>query len=138
MSRKPAGLTVGEPYAGWNQVGSWSQEGIMTATTIFQTIGESGRGCRTTADELQNNYTCKEKLGIFTPREQRVLARIREWKTRVRELKDRIAETRGTKADDSIPASLEEQLIELRKERALLEQERVSAAEERMRWLGHA
>lgn len=110
----------------------------MTATTIFETVGESGCGCCATADELQNNYTCKEKLGIFTPREQTVLARIREHKVRTRELKEQIADLRKTKPDDSALARLEQRLLELRKERAVLEQERVAAAEERMRWLGHA
>jgi hypothetical protein len=81
---------------------------------------------------------CSKRSVVFTPREQSVLSRIREASERARILKRKINdfETRG--ADDlEAHARAVSELEELRRMRADLEMERVAAAEERMRLLGH-
>lgn len=81
---------------------------------------------------------CSKRSVIFTPREQNVLSRIREASERARILKRKINDfkTRGSDDLEAHGRALSE-LEELRRMRADLETERVAAAEERMRLLGH-
>ncbi len=84
-------------------------------------------------------YGCAEKEGVFTVREQEVLRRIREVGQRARGLKERIrnASTGGV-AEAAERERAVEELEALRHIRAELEMERVAAADDRMRLLGHA
>lgn len=88
--------------------------------------GESG--------ELSGTLTCADKKYVFTKREQRVLGKIREASLRARVVKDELRKL-GPGEPGHSEALLE--LEQLRHLRAELEQERVAAAEERMRLLGH-
>jgi len=80
------------------------------------------------------SYGCAEKKLVFTKREQDVLGKIREVSMRARSIKARIQDM--PPGDGALgEARLElESLRDIRKE---LELERVAAAEERMRMLGH-
>lgn len=97
---------------------------------------ESECCCTTVADveSLSGNYTCADKKYVFTPRETAVLAKIREASMRARNLKK---EMTGLSRDDARHAQAARELDELRSVRAELERERIAAAEERMRLLGH-
>lgn len=110
----------------------------MPASKLFSDFSFSKCGCcETPADEL-HNYGCKEKLGVFTVREQEVLKRIRDVKEQARHLKFRIRNLGRDQHDTPVLGQLTGGLAQLRRERAKLEEERLAAAEERMRRLGHA
>ena len=92
-------------------------------------------GCCACDDNLMDSsmgLTCADKKNIFTAREERVLNKIRESSLRAGALKDKI---KGSDERGRESALFELEL--LRKLRAELEQERLAAAEERMRLLGH-
>lgn len=94
--------------------------------------------CRLDSDKSGEPYGCSERSAIFTPREQEVLARIRSVGERARELKRslrRSAHAGGSRS--SLAFGEVEELENLRKMRTELEEERLAAAEERMRYLGH-
>jgi hypothetical protein len=108
----------------------------------MDTSGESHEylGCCACADgspELIGGTSCADKQNVFTRREQSVLGKIREASLRARALKERI---RYLTRSESSPVLLQEALDELdslRRTRDDLETERIAAAEERMRMLGH-
>ncbi|MDY0040866.1 MAG: hypothetical protein RBS57_11200 [Desulforhabdus sp.] len=86
-----------------------------------------------------DSYDCRTRRTVFTQREQAILARIREMSGKARDLKkriDRLAEGPGAQSQEHRSALSE--LEDLRQARAELEKERIAAAEERMRLLGHA
>lgn len=110
----------------------------MEATLELHTISADSCGCCLTADEQGGSYTCADRSKIFTNREQDVLARIRSASARARALKHDLEElkTHPEKRTEMERALMA--LAELRRERASLEEERLIAAHERMRLLGHA
>lgn len=110
----------------------------MEAGLEFTGLMGSGCGCCMTPDEQGGSYTCEDRSKVFTYREQDVLERIRWASERARELRREI-ELMKTLPDKR--AALEralDDLAALRRERVELEAERLAAANERMRWLGHA
>ncbi|MCE5334168.1 MAG: hypothetical protein LLG06_06225 [Desulfobacteraceae bacterium] len=92
--------------------------------------------CCTVADieSLSGAYSCADKKYVFTPRETAVLAKIREAAMRARDIKK---EMMSLGREDARRAQAARELEELRSTRAELERERIAAAEERMRMLGH-
>jgi hypothetical protein len=116
-----------------------SKEGeSMEASLELYTVTDSNCGCCLTADEQGGNYTCADRSKIFTFREQEVLARVRASSDRARSLRHEIErlEAHPEKREDMERVLGE--LAGLRRERVALEEERLDAAEERMRQLGHA
>jgi hypothetical protein len=97
-------------------------------------------GCRGEGALSGEDYIslCALKRTLLTPREEKVLARIRECRAKAGELKAGIARMRaeGPPESESLALALEE-LEVLRRWRAELEEERIAAADERMRLLGH-
>lgn len=91
------------------------------------------------ADGLGEPYGCAERKGVFTVREQRVLERIRQAREMANGIKKEISrlDARGAGASEE-RARAENELESLRRLRTELETERLAAAEERMRLLGHA
>lgn len=94
--------------------------------------------CRLSSEELPEKYGCTDRKEIFTPREQEVLKRIREAAERARSLKKQLHPVEGASLSLEARTSIEEELGNLRLVRVRLEEERTAAAEERMRYLGHA
>jgi len=88
--------------------------------------------CLTEAEEI--SYGCADRKYVFTRREHRVLGRIREASLRARAIK---AIMRGRTPGDVVLEEAEKELDDLRRLREELEIERLAAAEERMRLLGH-
>ncbi len=79
-----------------------------------------------------------DKSAIFTSRELAILERIREAGAKARNLKSRIrqANAGGLMSQEGL-ADAEKELEDLRRTRADLEEARLAAWEERMRYLGH-
>lgn len=90
--------------------------------------------CAHEGGSLSGAYGCEDKKYVFTPREQAVLGKIRETALRARSIKE---ELRSLEPDDARREQALHELEQLRKTRAELEEERIAAAEERMRMLGH-
>lgn len=97
-----------------------------------------GCGCCLSDSKTEaGNSGCAGKSSVFTAREQDILHRIRESSERARELKKQISSrTFGDKSPEEADRALRE-LEHLREMRSQLEKERIAAAEERMRMLGH-
>lgn len=123
----------------------------MAEEMVFTMAGyEEGCGCCVTDAEQRdadgNDYGCEHRSRVFTSREEVVLKRILDNRARAEAVKKRIREIIARNANGSTelpPAearALEqarEDLDALRRERAELETERLDAADERMRLLGH-
>jgi len=92
--------------------------------------------CPTDATQSAWSGGCAGKQNVFTKREEAVLDRIREVSMQARALKERIRDCDAIAGDSTEEARSE--LERLRRVRGELEQERIAAAEERMRLLGHA
>jgi hypothetical protein len=97
--------------------------------------------CQTTdtePDATGKGYGCHEKSTVLTHREEAVLKRIRQLGLEAKVLKDRIKDFEKTQSVDlKEKQSVMEELENLRRLRSELEVERIAAAEERMRLLGH-
>ena len=106
-------------------------------------IGLDDCGCCQTVDLERDArgevYGCHEKSTVLTNREEEILKRIRELSLKAKDTKAKIKEidTNGV-TDEVRRTGLREELASLRQRRSELELERVAAAEERMRLLGHA
>ena len=97
---------------------------------------EMGSDCCACVDEIADfSHGCADRKYVFTKREQDVLDRIREASSRARTIK---AEMKGIAPGDAGFEVAERELKSLRQLREELERERLDAAEERMRFLGHA
>jgi len=95
--------------------------------------------CRLPESEYEEEYGCAQRKAVFTVREQAVLRRIREAHERARALKERLRRFAAEGApDERARTEAEKELTRLRELRAELELERIAAADERMRLLGHA
>ncbi len=94
--------------------------------------------CCACPDASEQSYaTCADKKYIFTRKEQDILGRIRENSLQARDVKERI---RRFSTDDDGREIIREAELELERLRSIregLEVERLAAAEERMRLLGH-
>ena len=95
--------------------------------------------CQLPEGEYVEEYGCAQRKAVFTVREQAVLRRIREAHEQAKSLKERMRLITGEgKAEQQARAEAEKELSRLRELRAGLELERLAAADERMRLLGHA
>ncbi len=99
-------------------------------------------GCCQTVDNEPDasgkSYGCHEKSTVLTHREEAVLDRIRQLGLEARVLKDRIKHYETAQPLDlQEKQRVMEELENLRRLRSELELERIAAAEERMRLLGH-
>ena len=84
-------------------------------------------------------YGCQEKSTVLTHREEEVLKRIRELGLKARSIREKIKHFEQAGAvDQEAKQRVMEELQSLRQLRSELESERIAAAEERMRLLGHA
>ncbi len=110
---------------------------MTTYGDIFKSVGYDCCCSKSTGHDSINEYsTCSQRSGIFTPREQDVLARIREASLKAREVKGRLSAFDGG-GDTGVREAVLNELEALRRLRAGLEEERIDAANERMRILGH-
>ena len=106
-------------------------------------FGSDNCGCCETGDPSKEEsgtvYGCHEKSTVLTHREEEVLKRIRELGLKAKALRAQLK-----RIEDAKPLDLQakqkamEELESLRQMRAALDAERIAAAEERMRLLGHA
>ena len=107
----------------------------------MENITENGHlnaDCCHCTPEFDSAYGCADKKLVFTLREQAVLKRIREAAEEARAVKADLRMLNSTPVEDSPDkARALERLDRLRELRQELETERVAAAEERMRLLGH-
>lgn len=95
--------------------------------------------CVLAEDAGSRDYGCAQRGTVFTEREQRVLKRIREASAHAGLLRERIKVIEGeSPVDTGAREAAREEYEILRALRSELEKERVAAAEERMRLLGHA
>ena len=116
----------------------------MESQATLKNATETGNGCGcclTEADGPDGGgepYGCHERKTVLTYREERVLKRILEAGERARALKGliRALETEGPGKEAEREGAIRE-LEGLRELRRELETERLAAAEERMRLLGH-
>ncbi|MCU0574690.1 MAG: hypothetical protein MUC41_17095 [Syntrophobacteraceae bacterium] len=100
--------------------------------------GASECGCCHMNTDVTVEDSCSARSRIFTERELDVLRRIREHGERAKDLRMRIERVNGHSESLTLKKSALDELERLRLERAALEDERLAAAHERMRWLGHA
>jgi len=104
-------------------------------------MDDCGGCCQTSDIERDGNgevYGCHEKSTVFTHREEKILKQLRALNLRAKTIKEEIShfdEAEGTEHADKL--RLTEELAKLRQRRTELESERIAAAEERMRLLGH-
>lgn len=106
-------------------------------------IGLDDCGCCQTADRDRDGggevYGCHEKSTVLTTREEEILKRIRELSLKAQGIKAKMKQLDADGAvDEEAKTALREELASLRQRRSELETERMAAAEERMRLLGHA
>jgi hypothetical protein len=110
---------------------------MTTYGDIFKTVGYDCCCSKSSGHDTLGEYsTCSQRSGIFTPREQDVLSRIRDASLKAREVKGRLRafDDRGDPEARKVVLS---ELEALRRLRVGLEEERIDAANERMRILGH-
>ena len=94
--------------------------------------------CENGLEAKQSSYDCSRRATVFTEREEQVLRRIRELNGRARELKWQLQHLSAARPEQS-PERMRvlHEFEGIRQVRAELERERLAAAEERMRLLGH-
>lgn len=100
--------------------------------------GASECGCCHIITDVAVEDSCSARSRIFTDRELDVLRRIREHGERAKDLRMQIERENGHTESLTLKKSALDELERLRQERASLEEERMAAAHERMRLLGHA
>jgi len=100
---------------------------------------EEYAGCCACVDEsaVIAGLGCADKRQVFTRREQNVLGRIRDASLRARAVRDKIRSLDGEGSSSALLEEARGELESLRRMRDELESERIAAAEERMRMLGH-
>jgi hypothetical protein len=100
-------------------------------------------GCCQTRDPARDEpgeaYGCQEKSTVLTHREEKILKHIRELSLKAKGIKAKMKQLGANSvADEAARTGLMVELEGLRRRRSQLEAERIAAAEERMRMLGHA
>lgn len=106
-------------------------------------LGSDTCGCCESGDLTREEsgavYGCHEKDTVFTHREEEVLKRIRELGLQAKALRAQLKCIEETEpVDVEAKQKAMEELESLRQTRSALDSERIAAAEERMRLLGHA
>lgn len=111
----------------------------MSVAEYFDVVRDNCGGCHDADCVLvDGSGEIYNKEAIFSKREEKVLGRIRENRREAGLLLDRIHSINGDEDVRGLKQKALEGLEVLRRERIELETERVAAAEERMRFLGHA
>jgi hypothetical protein len=116
---------------------------ISVESNHLPILGSEDCDCCETVDRLTDGsgkpYGCHERSTVFTRREEEVLKRLREFGPKARIIKEqiRLLEEAGSVDIEAKHRAMEE-LESLRQLRLQLDAERIAAAEERMRLLGHA
>jgi hypothetical protein len=100
-------------------------------------VAPGGCCCRSASPGGLQGEGCDGKITVLTGREEKVLTRIREASERVRELRREEAGLTGRAGSGEERERISLELNRLRKLRVELEEERLAAADERMRILGH-
>ncbi|MCU0588899.1 MAG: hypothetical protein MUF52_12180 [Syntrophobacteraceae bacterium] len=95
-------------------------------------------GCCHMNTDSAGGDSCADRSKVFTERELAVLHRIRDYGERAKEIRRSIERMNGHSESLTLKKTALDELDRLRFERAALEEERLAAAQERMRWLGHA
>jgi hypothetical protein len=112
---------------------------METGIELKTAISQGCDCCQASSDKEGGNFGCAERSAIFTRREQEILGRIREARQRADTIKAQLQRfTDGAFYDPEAKQRAVEELEKLRRIRSELEEERIAAAEERMRLLGHA
>ena len=94
--------------------------------------------CHFSTDSDEGLYGCSDRSTVLTLREQEVLEQIRATGERAREIKKKLRQsTLEGRLESSSQDGFFEELENLRNMRIALEEERITAADERMRLLGH-
>lgn len=94
--------------------------------------------CLVMPEESGGEYGCEQRKAVFTRREQEVLRRIREVSLRARAIREELRMGEGDQTGESVARQRAlSELEDLKRVRAELEKERIAAADERMRLLGH-
>jgi len=106
-------------------------------------IGGDDCGCCYTGapdrDGHGEGYGCHQKATVLTNREETILGQIRGLSRQAQGIKAKLQQLNAdSDPDEAARAAFEEELANLRQRRSALEVERIAAAEERMRILGHA
>jgi hypothetical protein len=109
----------------------------METGILLNNVDTGACGCCHMIGDTGLESSCSERSKVFTSREMEVLGKIRDYSGRAREVKRVIEQINGHSESLSLKKSALDELDRLRAERSLLEEERLAAAEERMRWLGH-
>jgi hypothetical protein len=104
----------------------------------LEMAGAAECGCCHLSADMAGESSCSERSKILTAREADVLQKIREHGERARELRKLIEQTNAQTEGLNLKKTALDELDRLRSERVVLEEERLAAAEERMKWLGHA
>lgn len=112
----------------------------METGAIFESVPSDGSECccQPASDDGLKDFGCAERKYVLTPREQVVLSRIREAVEKARSVKKEMQRLGEGPEDLEARQRALQELDGLRQLRASLEEERIAAAEERMRMLGHA
>lgn len=98
-----------------------------------------GCGCEELSEQRQEPTTCSGTISVPTLEEQYVLTQIREIQEEAHRTKEAIRQLESMpEPSPTSLADLHNRLQVLRQQRADLEDQRVRAAHERMRLLGHA
>jgi chorismate mutase len=122
-----------------------NEKGVISvkSTQHLPILGSEDCGCCETNDRLKDEsgkaYGCHERSTVFTRREEEILKRLRELGPKAKIIKEQIKllEKAGSVDLEAKHRAMEE-LESLRQLRLQLDAERIAAAEERMRLLGHA
>lgn len=110
----------------------------MEMGMLLNGVDAGACGCCHVSTDMGSESSCFERSKIFTSREMDVLEKIREHSGRAKAVRRAIEQMDGDSESLSLKKSALDELERLRAERTLLEAERLAAAEERMRLLGHA
>ena len=108
----------------------------MESQDLFKNA-PGGCCCQPVLNADPQDSGCDGKIHVLTSREEDVLRRIREASERVRELKRQAAALTGEATSQEERERISLELDRLRHLRSELEEERLAAADERMRILGH-
>jgi hypothetical protein len=111
----------------------------MSSNSCDQERDSDQCGCGKLETQEQDAANCSGSITVPTLEEQHVLSQIRQLQNEAQRVKQAIRrmESLPNPPETSL-ADLREQLLALRRRRADLEDQRIRAAHERMRLLGHA
>lgn len=111
---------------------------METSTISLRTTPRPCDCCNLPDDHYHEGFECADRQTVFTDREQKVHDKIRAAALRARELRKEVQRfTVDGPPNFEEKKQAQRELEKLRQLRAELEEERIAAANERMRLLGH-